>query len=311
MGSASGGAQGIKHHELKHEGVARQVYEVGGVRPKLYDENPMLWNLKSMPKQCLSFGIPPRAGGNRWKEDDRDTGNGRCKHNRDCRFGDHQQHTDPKPERMRDRVNSRGQLVLVPNEEMVPYDRHAKNFQHQDKHHHVHGFKAKLPPFKGAGGVRTPMWESHVEGNLGHGHGSGAHQQFVGPHGRIPFGQEGHRYPFTEQRTALVAQAWRAIARGGQWVDQGRLGGCYQASRIKEVVARQATADEARGAMLNAITEFSEDIQAQELAEGAEAPNYPPGAVVRAAFFRYCEAESASISDHGFFALLMHNHWSA
>jgi len=38
-------------------------------------------------------GVPPQVRDNRWKEDDRDTNNGRCKHYRDCRLGDGPDHT--------------------------------------------------------------------------------------------------------------------------------------------------------------------------------------------------------------------------
>jgi len=34
-----------------------QMYEVGGARPKMYVENPMLWDVgKAKGKQCISFG---------------------------------------------------------------------------------------------------------------------------------------------------------------------------------------------------------------------------------------------------------------
>lgn len=45
---------------------------------------------------------------------------GRCKFNHDCRLGDVAQHTDPKPARMRDRLDSHGQLVLQPRVEEIP-----------------------------------------------------------------------------------------------------------------------------------------------------------------------------------------------
>lgn len=38
-------------------------------------------------------GVPPQVRNNRWQEDDRDTNQGRCKYNRDCRLGHGPDHT--------------------------------------------------------------------------------------------------------------------------------------------------------------------------------------------------------------------------
>ena len=44
------------------------------------------------PTWC-GTGVPPQVRNNRWKDDDRDTNQGRCKYNRDCRLGDGPDHT--------------------------------------------------------------------------------------------------------------------------------------------------------------------------------------------------------------------------
>ena len=99
-------------------------------------------------KICYSFNFPKNVREFRWREDDRDTGHGRCKvlnqppspsliaamisaflydsflriaplladdtvarrqFVRDCRVGDGPAHTDPKPERIRDRFDTLGE----------------------------------------------------------------------------------------------------------------------------------------------------------------------------------------------------------
>ena len=165
-----------------------------------YREHPFLvernWKEKRpdelLGKICLSFGLPAGVRNNRWKEDDRDTNNGRCKYNHDCCLGDGPAHTDPKPQRMRDRLDSQGKLVLKPKPENVPVHAiHPGRYKVMDKHSHAHHYKAPMPPFKGAGGARV-CWgrdDALVEVNLGHGHGVFPHQQFRGPEGKLPFGQ--------------------------------------------------------------------------------------------------------------------------
>ena len=52
-----------------------QVYEVGGARPRVYQEHPLLWDLeKGKGKTCLSFGFPQAVANNGFMEDYRDTG---------------------------------------------------------------------------------------------------------------------------------------------------------------------------------------------------------------------------------------------
>lgn len=144
--------------------------------------------------------MPPQVRDHRWKEDDRDTNNGRCKYHRDCRLGDGPQHTDPKPARMRDRMDEQGRLVLHPQQENVPvHGIHPSRYHVMGKKDHGHHYKAPPPPFKGAGGARV-CWgrdDGVVDVNLGHGHGVYAHQRYRGPDGPIPMGQLERKIPLS------------------------------------------------------------------------------------------------------------------
>jgi len=122
-----------------------------------YEEHPFL-----KERTAYSFNFPPEARNNRWKIDDRDTGMGRCKLNRDCRQGDGPEHTDPKMPLIRDRLDDHGNLVLKPIHPRVPAQNQHPNYQEQEKAH-IHVMRVRPPPFKGAGGARTPFWEPNVE----------------------------------------------------------------------------------------------------------------------------------------------------
>ena len=202
--------------------------------------------------------------------------------------------------------------------DLVSVPRPVHSYQHHAKLRDEHGYKARRPPFKGAGGARTPMWESHVELNLGHGHGRGAFQQHVGPHGRLPHGHAeddagrrlpGRRYPLSVPRQQRVDAAWRAVSRGASLVDAERLRACYQARRVKAVVSRQKSEAQAQEEMLLHMAALAAEVR-------GEVPEMPaaPSARIRVgreAFSLYCEHVSSTVSDDGFFALLMHNEWPA
>ena len=202
---------------------------------------------------------------------------------------------------------------------LVSVPRPVHSYQHHAKLRDEHGYKARRPPFKGAGGARTPMWESHVELNLGHGHGRGAFQQHVGPHGRLPHGQDaeddagrllpGRRYPLSAPRQQRVDAAWRAVSRGASLVDAERLRACYQARRVKAVMSRQKSEAQAQEEMLLHMAALAAEVRG----EAPETPAAPsaPIRVGREAFTLYCQHVSSTVSDDGFFALLMHNEWPA
>ncbi|EKX42322.1 hypothetical protein GUITHDRAFT_111597 [Guillardia theta CCMP2712] len=331
----------------RHEGQAQPNYflaKPGDAKRQIqYRENPFLLRGPNMGKTCLSFGYPrggmaDRACDFHWKEDDRDTANGRCKFNHDCRFGGGAQHTgkeiaaeflvatdvqlDPKPKRIWDRMDSLGRAVVQAKEPNV--------------------MQQLVEPFKGAGGAKTPGWSPAVEMNLGHGHGANAFQQHRGPLGRNPLGQAGKRYPFTQARQNMVESLWRAVVGGSDRSECSLhlLLTSFNPRSIHEVVARQLTPKQAEARFVMALIKpralsstsqsdmrpatvgyestenrrgnwpFALDGFEQpddEIVKEADSIKQSSPNVTKEDFKGFWERASDVVSDDGFFALLLHN----
>ena len=92
-------------------------------------------------------------------------------------------------------------------------------------------------------------------------------------------------------------------------VDAERLRACYQARRVKAVMSRQKSEAQAQEEMLLHMAALAAEVRG----EAPETPAAPsaPIRVGREAFTLYCQHVSSTVSDDGFFALLMHNEWPA
>lgn len=276
-------------------------------RHQRYSEHPFLLqkdtrNIPNIGKICLSFGVHPQVRDFRHHEDDRDTNNGRCKFVRDCRLHDGPDHTDPKPCRIRDRLDEQGRPVLHAAAENVPHDQiNERKYIVIGKPDHKHHYRKPPPPFKGAGGVRVGWGRDDrvVDVNLGHGHGVFAHQQHIGPEGRLPFGQQQRKVPLTDSRRAMVRRAWAVLAGtvDSPKITRGRLLGCLKTRMLHSVVSQQQTEQQAQDEVLERMI-------------GSSDPEQGTGEVTYQDFENFWQARSADITDDGYFALVLHNHFA-
>lgn len=177
---------------------------------------------------------------------------------------------------------------------------HAKIYKVMEKPDVRHHYHARPPPFKGAGGARV-CWGRDlgaVEVNLGHGHGVYEHQQYLGPEGRLPLGQLERKVPLSDGRRALVRKAWAGIAGSQELraVARGRLLRSLQTRKVHAVISRQQTEEEAKRELLEKMI-------------GSSDPETGPEEVTYAEFESYWERRSWQVTDDGYFALLLHNHF--
>ena len=179
---------------------------------------------------------------------------------------------------------------------------HEKNYKVMEKPDVRHHYHARPPPFKGAGGARV-CWGRDlgaVEVNLGHGHGVYEHQQYRGPEGRLPMGQLDRKVPLSDGRRALVRKAWACVAgsQEARAIARGRLLRCLKTRQLHTVISRQQTEEEAKRELLEKMI-------------GSSDPETGPEEVTFAEFESYWERRSWQVTDDGFFALLLHNHFSS